>query len=75
MRKDVAMVRKKIDMVNKELKPLGQTCQKKVTFLTVSYANCCFAFEILLSLQHSIVQRDNVIPHMFFANTSFDTTN
>ncbi|KAK2369992.1 hypothetical protein P8452_57417 [Trifolium repens] len=29
MRKDVAMVRKKIDMVNKELKPLGQTCQKK----------------------------------------------
>ncbi|KAH7542006.1 uncharacterized protein LOC107410524 [Ziziphus jujuba] len=29
MRKDVAMVRKKIDMVNKELKPLGLSCQKK----------------------------------------------
>ncbi|KEH38961.1 putative RAB6-interacting golgin [Medicago truncatula] len=28
-RKDVAIVRKRIDMVNKELKPLGQTCQKK----------------------------------------------
>ncbi|KAI3838849.1 hypothetical protein MKX03_002625 [Papaver bracteatum] len=27
--KEVASVRKKIDMVNKELKPLGQTCQKK----------------------------------------------
>ncbi|EOY08146.1 Family of Uncharacterized protein function isoform 2, partial [Theobroma cacao] len=29
MRKDVALVRKKIDAVNKELKPLGHTCQKK----------------------------------------------
>ncbi|KAL5741023.1 hypothetical protein ACOSP7_029892 [Xanthoceras sorbifolium] len=29
MRKDVAVVRKKIDTVNKELKPLGHTCQKK----------------------------------------------
>ncbi|CAK9168091.1 unnamed protein product [Ilex paraguariensis] len=29
MKKEVASVRKKIDSVNKELKPLGQTCQKK----------------------------------------------
>jgi len=29
MRKDVSLVRKKIDTVNKELKPLGHTCQKK----------------------------------------------
>ncbi|MBA0642997.1 hypothetical protein Goklo_027319 [Gossypium klotzschianum] len=29
MRKEVAQVRKKIDAVNKELKPLGNTCQKK----------------------------------------------
>ncbi|CAA3001848.1 uncharacterized protein LOC111412793 [Olea europaea var. sylvestris] len=29
MRKEVSLVRKKIDSVNKELKPLGQTCQKK----------------------------------------------
>jgi len=29
MRKEVAAVRKKIDTVNKELKPLGHTCQKK----------------------------------------------
>jgi chromosome segregation ATPase len=29
MRKEVAMVRKKIDSVNKELKPLGHTVQKK----------------------------------------------
>ncbi|XP_057955093.1 uncharacterized protein LOC131149057 [Malania oleifera] len=29
MRKEVALVRKKIDIVNKELKPLGQSCQKK----------------------------------------------
>ncbi|OIT20191.1 PREDICTED: uncharacterized protein LOC109220522 [Nicotiana attenuata] len=28
-KKDVQIVRKKIDAVNKELKPLGQTCQKK----------------------------------------------
>jgi len=30
LRKDVAIARKKIDMANKELKPLGQSCQKKV---------------------------------------------
>jgi len=29
MRKEVNIVRKKIDSVNKELKPLGQSCQKK----------------------------------------------
>ncbi|XP_061355077.1 uncharacterized protein LOC133299616 isoform X1 [Gastrolobium bilobum] len=29
LRKEVAVVRKKIDSVNKELKPLGQTCQRK----------------------------------------------
>jgi len=29
MKKEVSFVRKKIDSVNKELKPLGTTCQKK----------------------------------------------
>ncbi|KAK7324878.1 hypothetical protein VNO77_28779 [Canavalia gladiata] len=29
MRREIAIVRKKIDTVNKELKPLGQTCQRK----------------------------------------------
>ncbi|KAG7947615.1 hypothetical protein I3843_14G103700 [Carya illinoinensis] len=29
MRREVALVRKRIDVVNKELKPLGQSCQKK----------------------------------------------
>ncbi|KAK9153758.1 hypothetical protein Sjap_001238 [Stephania japonica] len=29
MRKDVAIVRKKIDVINRELKPLGMSCQKK----------------------------------------------
>ncbi|XP_057484538.1 uncharacterized protein LOC130770913 [Actinidia eriantha] len=29
MRKEVAIVRKRVDIVNRELKPLGQTCQKK----------------------------------------------
>ncbi|KAF9591178.1 hypothetical protein IFM89_002133 [Coptis chinensis] len=29
MRKEVSVVRKKIDTMNKELKPLGQSCQKK----------------------------------------------
>ncbi|XP_049359347.1 LOW QUALITY PROTEIN: uncharacterized protein LOC125824037 [Solanum verrucosum] len=29
MKKEVSTVRKKVDIVNKELKPLGQTCQKK----------------------------------------------
>lgn len=33
MRKEVALVRKRIDSVNKELKPLGHTCQKKVKFI------------------------------------------
>ncbi|KAB1225399.1 hypothetical protein CJ030_MR1G015661 [Morella rubra] len=29
MRKEVAAVRKRIDMANRDLKPLGQSCQKK----------------------------------------------
>ncbi|XP_062173888.1 uncharacterized protein LOC133879363 [Alnus glutinosa] len=29
MKKEVAAVRKKIDMANRDLKPLGQSCQKK----------------------------------------------
>ncbi|KAL5732269.1 hypothetical protein ACHQM5_004929 [Ranunculus cassubicifolius] len=29
LRKEVAIVRKKIDTLNKDLKPLGQSCQKK----------------------------------------------
>lgn len=40
MKKEVAAVRKKIDMANRDLKPLGQSCQKKV-----------FAF-IILSSSH-----------------------
>ncbi|MBA0858606.1 hypothetical protein Goshw_028672, partial [Gossypium schwendimanii] len=33
MRKDIAFLRKKIDTANRELKPLGQSCQKKVQTL------------------------------------------
>nr|XP_017245780.1 PREDICTED: uncharacterized protein LOC108217460 [Daucus carota subsp. sativus] len=33
MKKELSLVRKKVDSVNKELKPLGQTCQKKVMIL------------------------------------------
>ncbi|OAY38967.1 uncharacterized protein LOC110625308 [Manihot esculenta] len=29
MRKEVGLIRKRIDMANRELKPLGQSCQKK----------------------------------------------
>uniref|UniRef100_A0A5B6ZZD2 Putative structural maintenance of chromosomes protein 1A n=1 Tax=Davidia involucrata TaxID=16924 RepID=A0A5B6ZZD2_DAVIN len=29
MKKEVSVVRKRIDAINKELKPLGQSCQKK----------------------------------------------
>lgn len=36
MRKEVNWVRKKIDSVNKELKPLGSTVQKKVNILLKS---------------------------------------
>jgi len=32
-RKEVATVRKRIDAVNRELKPLGQSCLKKVGIL------------------------------------------
>lgn len=32
LRKEVAVVRKKIDMANRDIKPLGQSCQKKVIF-------------------------------------------
>lgn len=37
MRKEVSQVRKKIDSINKELKPLGHTCQKKVNQLKDFY--------------------------------------
>lgn len=39
MRKEVNWVRKKIDSVNKELKPLGSTVQKKVNTL---FKSSCF---------------------------------
>ncbi|KAL0460764.1 UNVERIFIED_CONTAM: hypothetical protein Slati_0703600 [Sesamum latifolium] len=29
MRKEVAIVRKRIDLINRDLKPLGLSCQKK----------------------------------------------
>lgn len=32
MRKEVASVRKRIDLVNRELRPLGQSCLKKVNY-------------------------------------------
>lgn len=41
MRKEVSVVRKKIDSVNKELKPLGSTVQKKVRAHThFEYVDC-----------------------------------
>ena len=39
MRKEVAIVRKKIDMANRDLKPLGQSCQKKV-FASINILAC-----------------------------------
>ncbi|XP_068340468.1 uncharacterized protein [Pyrus communis] len=51
MRKDVSQVRKKINAINKELKSLGHTCQKKVTqlgFLPHSDVNVyCYAYAIM----------------------------
>lgn len=37
MRKEVAAVRKKIDTANRELKPLGYNCQKKVFFFNAQF--------------------------------------
>lgn len=37
MRKDVSVVRKRIDVVNKELRPLGTNVQKKVCILLGHY--------------------------------------
>lgn len=37
LRKDVSVVRKKIDTVNKELKPLGLSCQRKVKILQLIF--------------------------------------
>lgn len=42
MRKEVAAVRKRIDMVNRDLKSMGQVCQKKVFSL-----NCLFLLSSL----------------------------
>jgi hypothetical protein len=41
MRKELANVRKKIDMANRELKPLGLSCQKKVPHLLIMLNNLC----------------------------------
>lgn len=37
LRKDVSVVRKKIDTINKELKPLGLSCQRKVKILQLIF--------------------------------------
>ena len=37
MRKEVAIVRKRIDMVNRDLKSLGQSCQKKVKSASMAW--------------------------------------
>lgn len=46
LRKDVSSVRKKIDCVNKELKSLSHTCQKKV--ITLALGLCGLKFELIL---------------------------
>lgn len=51
MRKEVSFIRKKIDLVNKELKPLGLTCQKKVTISNSRYP--------LQSISHNNNDNDN----------------
>lgn len=48
MRKELANVRKKIDMVNRELKPLGLSCQKKVL-------HALFSKTILQLVLHSTI--------------------
>ena len=35
-RKEIGQIRKRIDTLNKELKPLGQICQKKVSSMAGS---------------------------------------
>lgn len=47
MGKEVAVVRKRIDLVSRELKPLGQTCQKKVQHY------------IITTQEHSMYQTKN----------------
>lgn len=42
MRKEISAIRKRVDAINRELKPLGQSCQKKVM-------NVC---SLILSLLH-----------------------
>ena len=34
--KEVAAIRKKIDAVNRELKPLGQSCLRKVDYIFIT---------------------------------------
>lgn len=47
MKKEVSVVRKRIDSVNKELKPLGQTCQKKVIMSWMDeYADFLVSFNV-----------------------------
>lgn len=42
MRKEVGFVRKKIDLVNRDLKPLGLNCQKKVNNFYCNFSECPF---------------------------------
>lgn len=71
MRKEVAAVRKRIDMANRDLKPLGQSCQKKV-FTLISFSllkyeifNCIISCALSLNTftQASI---SRVFPFLFF---------
>jgi hypothetical protein len=64
MRKEVAAVRKKIDTVNKELKPLGHTCQKKVKLYQYQIVN------MLLLIGMRNVKQNHWIWVFFFFNLS-----
>nr|XP_011469165.1 PREDICTED: uncharacterized protein LOC101299716 isoform X1 [Fragaria vesca subsp. vesca] len=57
-RKELANVRKKIDMVNRELKPLGLGCQKKVLHSLLFSENVLSRFHLLIHNKTSQLQNE-----------------
>lgn len=48
MRKEISAIRKRVDGINRELKPLGQSCQRKV--MNVCVLICSLILNIFLQI-------------------------
>lgn len=74
-RREVETIRKRIDKVNRQLKPLGKNCLKKVrTPLCFFFLFCCFFFFFSNIAVHTCLLR-RIQPHAPGVNPFFPSKN